>query len=195
MPYPNEWLEDGKILTWYIRPKDWDGGNSDTAKLLLGHAGDSGDDSKPSGSSVVLFTRLGTGEFVCCGTCMASAAAADSSGSGASNKKLVKLNVHLKDWETMKDKAAFTQLLEAQKAKKGPKHKKDGSDPVTFRKRLAQTVVDGNIVGALGMALDNSRCASTDRSISNGMICVKNILANSDDPLVVRAMEIVESMV
>ena len=88
--YPNEWLEDGRILTWFIRENDWEDGCSDTAKLLL----ESNSDFMPTASSVVLFTRIGTGDFVCCGSCTVSVAKNDPLPAKA-KKKLVKLNLHL----------------------------------------------------------------------------------------------------
>jgi hypothetical protein len=190
MPYPNEWLEDGQILTWYIRQNDWDNGNSETAKLLLGS---NGDDSTPAPSSVVLFVRVGVNSFVCCGRCNATVAD-DDPESAKSNKKLVKLNLHLKDWDIMKDSTiAFSQLLEAEKPTKNRNSHQE--DPVSFRNRLAQAVVDGNIVGAFGMALDESKVSPMERSIACGRSCVKIMLANSDDDsLALRAMEIIDGM-
>eukprot|EP00957_Ditylum_brightwellii_P019690 1485318-Ditylum_brightwellii.AAC.1 len=32
--YPNKWLEDGNILTWYIQDKEWGDGKLDIARLL-----------------------------------------------------------------------------------------------------------------------------------------------------------------
>jgi hypothetical protein len=182
MPYPNEWLEDGRILTWYIRKNDWDNGNSETAKLLLGSKND---DSKPS--SVVLFVRMGTKGFVCCGSCNALV-----SDDNAKANKLVKLKLQLNDWETMKDTISFSQLLEALKPNSNPNRRRE--DPVPIENRLVQAVVDGNIIGAFGMALDACNVGPKERSIAKGRSCIATILSNSDDPLALRAKEIIGKM-
>lgn len=187
MPYPNEWLEDGKFLTWYIRKNDWDNGNSEVAKLLSGS--NDGDVSTNTPSSVVLFVRIGTRDFVCCGSCTASVADDDSPNS---QKKLVKLNLRLNDWETMKDETAFSQLLEAAQPRKKTARK---GDAVGFANNLAQTIVDGNIVGAFAMALDFSSVSPKERSIAQGVHCVKKILRNSDDSLALEAKEIIDNMI
>lgn len=190
MPYPNEWLEDGKILTWYIRPKDWDDGRSKTAKLLSG-LGDS--DSAGNRPSVILFTRIGNGEFVCCGNCKASVA--DKTNAGGSNKKLVKLDLHLEDWETMKNLAVFSQLLETKKSRNNASSLQGQVfDPVSFRNGLARMVLDGNMIGAFGAALDRANVSATERSIVNGVKWVKSYLSNSDDPFSLQAMAIIEDM-
>ncbi len=183
IPYPNEWLEDGKFLTWYIRKNDWDNGNSEVAKLLSGS-----NEANDAPSSVVLFVRIGTRDFVCCGSCIALVADDDST---KSNKKLVKLNLRLNDWETMKEETAFSQLLEAARPKKNRTRKED---PVSFQNSLAQTIVNGNIIGAFGMALDASNVSPKERSIAQGVDCVKSLLRDSDDLLVIQAKEIVDNM-
>ena len=187
MPYPNEWLEGGKFLTWYIRKNDWNEGNSEVAKLLSGsnNAADSTADPSP----VVLFTRIGTRDFVCCGCCTASVA--DDDDSTKSNKKLVKLNLRLNDWETIKDTAAFSQLLDAKKSRKNPTYRED---PISFQRNISQAIIDGNIIRAFGMALDALNVSPTERSIAQSINCAKTILQNSDDPLAVRAKEIIENM-
>mmetsp|Transcript_9703 Transcript_9703/g.23712 ORF Transcript_9703/g.23712 Transcript_9703/m.23712 type:complete len:1207 (+) Transcript_9703:189-3809(+) len=185
MPYPNEWLERGKFLKWYIRKNDWDNGNSKVAKLLSGS--NDGSDSAIASSLVVLFVRIGTKDFICCGSCTALVADDDSP---ISNKKLIKLNLRLNDWETMKDEAAFSQLLEATKPRTKPTPNENASS-----KKLAQTIVGGNIVGAFTMALDASSISPDERSIAQGVRCVKKILQSSDDPLVLEAKEIIDNMI
>eukprot|EP00536_Pseudo-nitzschia_multiseries_P006554 jgi/Psemu1/304240/fgenesh1_kg.142_\ len=190
MPYPNEWLEDGRILTWYIRPKDWDDSRSKTAKLLLG-LGDA--DSEGADTSVVLFTRIGNSEFVCCGHCKASVP--NDPKAGPSSKKLVKLNLRLEDWDMMKNRTAFTELLEAKKAGNNESVRQvEVFDPAPFRNLLARMVLDGNIIGAFGIALDKANVSSTERSVATGVDCVKSYLSNSDDPLVLQAMTVIEDM-
>lgn len=206
MPYPNEWLEGGRMLTWYIRQKDWDDGRSTTARLLLGRGGtcnDNDDSAAEIPSSVVLFTRVGNGEFVCCGNCKASVHEADDTNTnvGSSNKKLAKLNLHLQNWEVMKDMPAFSKILESTKKTRkndsarmsGPRQR-DAFDPVSFRLRLARMVVDGNMIGAFGMALNEAKVSPRERSIANGVSCVKSSFGNSSDPLVLQALDIIDGM-
>ncbi|VEU34764.1 unnamed protein product [Pseudo-nitzschia multistriata] len=191
MPYPNEWLEDGRILTWYIRPKDWDGGTSKTGKLLLGNGDPDFEGNRPR---VVLFTRIGNGEFVCCGSCKASAA--DSGSAGAPKTKLVKLNLHLEDWNALKNLAVFSQLLETNKSRiNAPDNQEKVFYPVSFRNHLARKILDGDVIGAFGTALNEAKVSTNERSIATGVKCVKNYLSNSDDPVVLQAIEIIEGMV
>jgi len=193
MPYPNDFLEDGRILTWYIRKKDWNNGNSEVAKLLLGSHSNNGsqtDDSVESisiPSSVVLFVRVGSGDFVCCGSCTATEA------NDYSSSKLAKLNLRLNDWHKMKDTAAFSKLLGDLVPRTKPALSSE-DDPSVFRKNLAQVIVDGNMVGAFGMALDTFKVSTENRSISYARNCVANILCGSNDPLVLEAMEILDKM-
>ena len=191
MPYPNEWLEDGRMLTWFIRQKDWDDGRSMTAKLLLGL-------TKSPPATVVLFARVGNGEFICCGNCKASLADKGDKNVGTSNKKLVKLNLQLQHWEHMKDLPSFSEMLKSaektQDNKNSQRRDAFAFDPVSFQLRLARMVVDGNMIGAFGMALDEANVSPAERSIKNGVNCVKSNLSNSDDPLALNAMEIMERM-
>lgn len=57
--YPNEWLEDGKILTWFVREYEWQSGTTKLAKKVL----------NPD-SLVFLFVRvMNKNYFLCCGPC------------------------------------------------------------------------------------------------------------------------------
>jgi len=123
MLYPNEWLEDEQTLTWFIRRNDWDGGKSDTAKLLGFRRVETNNNTtailSSLSSNIVLFTRVGNGEFVCCGKCTASIPDDDDEiGDGRSNgKKLMKLHLHLNDWEIIKDSDDFSLLLASKKVR------------------------------------------------------------------------------
>jgi hypothetical protein len=57
--YNNEWVNDGQILTWFFRERDWNkqGTNSPATKLTS------------ADNSVVLFVWLGTKKFICYGRC------------------------------------------------------------------------------------------------------------------------------
>jgi prolyl-tRNA editing enzyme YbaK/EbsC (Cys-tRNA(Pro) deacylase) len=110
--YPNEWLNDGRILTWFLRENDWKHGTSDLAKKLV------------SGSNVIvtLFVRMGTnGAFLCCGRCRVEP---DLLNIGIvngdtppdalivpDNWTLVKLHLILLDWSKLRSSTDFQALL------------------------------------------------------------------------------------
>ena len=105
--YPNEWLLDGKILTWFLRENDWQRGETPLAKKLL---------ADPSSVFVTLFVRMGrAGEFVCCGRCRVQdtdeingyRSLPDSPDSWS----LIKLNLMLLDWKKLQSSAHFQSLL------------------------------------------------------------------------------------
>ncbi|KAL3919044.1 MAG: hypothetical protein SGILL_003953 [Bacillariaceae sp.] len=102
--YPNEWLEDGAILSWFLRENDWSNAESSLAKKLLG-----GDDTK-----VILFARRGKGHFLNCGQCrVAEGPNADGPASASTTRdgKLVRLFLLLQDWTNLYSKDNFQQLV------------------------------------------------------------------------------------
>ena len=57
--YPNESVDDGRALTWFLTARDWQQGQSDLAHKLT-----------CTTSVIALFVRLGSsGSFRCCGRC------------------------------------------------------------------------------------------------------------------------------
>ena len=56
--YNNEGVNDGQILTWFFRERDWKQGTNSMATKLAS-----------ADNYVVLFVRLGTKKFICCGRC------------------------------------------------------------------------------------------------------------------------------
>lgn len=122
--YPNEWLNDGRILTWFLRENDWKHGTSDLAKKLV---------SRSDGVVVTLFVRLGSnGEFLFCGRCRAeqpefidsvngvngdTRTLQDASFSSSSsiavpeNWTLVKLHLILLDWSKLRSHVDFQALI------------------------------------------------------------------------------------
>jgi hypothetical protein len=113
--YPNEWMEDGSILTWFLREYDWRSGGTDVAKKLLGTA-----DSDNSQSTAILFARRGKGHFLCCGRCrIVESPTATSSSSVSSDAtsttrdgKLVKLFLLLQDWAKLHEMEDFRTLVD-----------------------------------------------------------------------------------
>jgi hypothetical protein len=113
--YPNEWMEDGSILTWFLREYDWRSGGTDVAKKLLGTA-----DFANSQSTAILFARRGKGHFLCCGRCRivesptatASSSVSSDATSTTRDGKLVKLFLLLQDWAKLHETEDFRTLVD-----------------------------------------------------------------------------------
>lgn len=195
-PYPNEWLNGGKTLTWYLREKEWQCGESETAKLL-GFGSSNGTDEAPA----VLFVRSASGEFICCGKCSAFAPDGDLEALGTKGKKLILLHIELKQWNMLKDSPAFTDILRqsVEDASVGASKEEENlidvatvTDSTSFQETLARMVIEGNVIDALGFALEASKTDPKKRSIAAGVGCLKNIFARSNDADVLRAVEILD---
>ena len=197
-PYPNEWLDDGKILTWYLRERDWNDGQSETARLL-------GFGSSEKKASAVLFVRSVSGEFICCGTCSASAPESDLDILGNKRKNLVLLHINLTQWDQFKDSPEFVDMLRIagdQSSTSGGEEEgvEEGAlidvatvtDSTSFQETLARMVIEGNVIDALGFALEASKTDPKKRSIVAGVGCLKNIFARSNDADVLKAVEILD---
>ncbi|KAL3907494.1 MAG: hypothetical protein SGILL_008851, partial [Bacillariaceae sp.] len=103
--YPNEWLEDGSILSWFLRGNDWNDGTSRLAQKLM--------DSDRS--HVILYVRRGKGHFLNCGKCRV-ALGSENEGSNVPvtttrHGKLVKLFLLLQDWVKLYSNAEFLELM------------------------------------------------------------------------------------
>ena len=192
-PYPNEWLDGGRVLTWYLRDKDWGGGKSKTAQLL-GFGGPTGS-KKPS---AVLFVRSANGEFVCCGRCYASVPVL---GGLRGKKNLIKLHIQLADWDVLNEKPAFSGIMSdmandkadaAETKEANVVDVAEVTDSTSFQECLACMVIEGNVVDALGFALEASETNPKKRSIAAGIGCLKNLFARSNDADVLRAVEILD---
>ena len=94
--YPNEWLNDGRVLTWFLRKSDWQQGQSNLARKLAGTT---------TTSIVALFVRLGTtGAFLCCGRCRVDVDDTSNSNNDAlvpDDWSLVELRLTLLDWKCL----------------------------------------------------------------------------------------------
>lgn len=135
--YPNEWLDNGQVLTWYLREGDWEGGDSDLARKLLGNHYPPGTlnknekesmvESAPAksagapalSSSVVLFVRIGRGEFLSCGYCdvLVPPDQHDTKNNGTERRKweLVQLHLRLLDVERLNESEDFRMLVNVAK--------------------------------------------------------------------------------
>jgi prolyl-tRNA editing enzyme YbaK/EbsC (Cys-tRNA(Pro) deacylase) len=105
--YNNKWVNDGQILTWFFRERDWKQGTSSLATKLTS-----------ADNSVVLFVRLGTNKFICCGRC--GVEEEDPIGRDPSGDvewwKLIKLHLVLKDWDKLQPSRDFQALVNPGKA-------------------------------------------------------------------------------
>lgn len=102
--YPNEWVEDGSILTWFIKNHEWKDGTSRLAQTML-------DDS----NHIVLFVRRGKGVFYCCGECRVVSLLKphqyDASKDSDQWTILRKLFLLLKDYPTLQSNPDFQTLV------------------------------------------------------------------------------------
>jgi prolyl-tRNA editing enzyme YbaK/EbsC (Cys-tRNA(Pro) deacylase) len=110
--YPNEWLEDGHILTWFIRGNEWNGGASSLAHKLLGKEEDG------KSSVIVLFVRSGKGSFICCGRCRVVSldGKVEEKGDASEEWALVKLHLMLSSWSDLQRYCEFRALVNPSRA-------------------------------------------------------------------------------
>ena len=106
--FPNEWLEDGQVLTWFLRQNDWQEGKSDIAKKMT-------DADTTQMPDVYLFVRLGKGMFLFCGRCRVVAPSMAQDGA-PDTWSLVKLHLILVDWSKLQNCYDFLQLVNPSRA-------------------------------------------------------------------------------
>ena len=105
--YCNRWLQEGRFLTWFLRRQDWQDGTSRLAHKLVGSSGGvgDGDEENPSATTVVLFIRDGTHDFICCGPCRVMIVDDDSSepdeGGGEGGRSMLEFQLELLYWEKL----------------------------------------------------------------------------------------------
>lgn len=99
--YPNEWIEDGSMLSWFVHDDEWGGGDSRLAKKMVCT-------SDQPGPAVMLFVRRGKEPFLCCGRCHV-----DTLGFGGERTigNIVMLRLVLRDWDEVRFIPEFQQLL------------------------------------------------------------------------------------
>jgi hypothetical protein len=110
--YPNEWLEEGSILSWFIRESDWDGGNSRLAQKMT---------STDNGNTpiVMLFVRRGEGHFLCCGRCRVVSLNNPKENDQSQKWSIVKLFLMLIDWNKLQSSGDFQWLVNPIRARGG----------------------------------------------------------------------------
>lgn len=101
--YPNEWLDNGSILSWFVKENDWQGGTTKLAqKMTLGN------------NTVVLFVRRGKGPFFCCGRCKVVTTLENTNaqhGGDSDQWSIVKLFLLLTDFDKLQSVPAFQKLV------------------------------------------------------------------------------------
>lgn len=95
--YPNEWLQDGRYLTWFMKETDWSGGSSQVAGKMAG----------AERELVALFVRSGRGHYICCGRCSVSQPPQEEQWPG----RLKALTLGLENWEELCKYADFHRMV------------------------------------------------------------------------------------
>lgn len=104
--FPNEWLEDGQILTWFIRQNQWQSGTTPMAVKLLSTQ----DANSPT--VVSLFVRVGKSAFLCCGRCRVVSLPTSNKANGQEEWNLVRLHLMLLDWHKLYKSHEFRDLVQ-----------------------------------------------------------------------------------
>lgn len=96
--YPNEWLDDGQVLTWFVRDNEWSHGTSPLAKKLL----------DPESSNVLFVRVTDKNYFLCCGPCII---VPETDTAAQEGWRLVQLNIRLLEWGKLQTSTDFLSLL------------------------------------------------------------------------------------
>lgn len=107
--YKNDWIDDGRFLTWFIRENEWKGGSSNLALKMTRKKNDS---KEPS---CMLFVRVGKGSFICCGRCCVISPPVDDknleiAASKKKNLSLIELQLELFDWQKLRHVPEFVSM-------------------------------------------------------------------------------------
>ncbi|CAB9503920.1 Pfam:3_5_exonuc [Seminavis robusta] len=101
--YPNEFLEEGRVLTWYLHDHEWVGGKSPLALKIL-----------DPNSVIVVFVRVSNKHFLCCGPCRVKVPETRTSIVSKEKQEswyLVQLNLHLLEWGSLTKSSDFVSLI------------------------------------------------------------------------------------
>eukprot|EP00980_Cylindrotheca_fusiformis_P012427 scaffold3046_cov105-Cylindrotheca_fusiformis.AAC.26 len=100
--YPNKWLKEGSVLSWFVNDHEWGGGESKLATKMVRTVG------RPN-PIVILFVRKGKEAFVCCGRCHIK-----HLGDGEEQTRIgniVMLDLVLRDWDKLRYLPEFQDIL------------------------------------------------------------------------------------
>ncbi len=121
--YPNVWLDNGRILTWYLREHEWGRGESKLAKKLQCSSTLKGQQNVAAEESlVVLFVRSGKDPYLCCGLCAvivpdATESLTTTAAPGVTDTMIIngwdlmQLNLHLLDSNSLSESDAFQRMV------------------------------------------------------------------------------------
>jgi hypothetical protein len=131
--YPNEWLEDGQIMTWFLKENEWKGGTSSLAQKLTAKEGE-------KSPALVLFVRAGKGSFVCCGECRIEDLGEKDKSSVEPIEPieawaLVKVHLILTNWKDLQSCYEFRELVSPSRTHmddEGNPASINGSDDMSF---------------------------------------------------------------
>jgi hypothetical protein len=212
--YPNEWLGDGKFMTWYLRKNEWNDGTSSLArKLMLAGDGEVGDPPFVA----ILFVRMAKGVFLCCGRCRAIPTGSHQPENEvidgvrkASDWGLFQLQLELLDRGKLKDSGDFIKMVcnwlgngrdsDIESSNMSHNRGKTNQDLPGPRRgakanemhTLADVVLSGNIVGGMNLALKRRNVPLDERSIVMGMEILKQELAKDTDIESAKALALLE---
>ena len=187
--YPNEWVNNGKSITWFMRDHEWNGGTSELAKKLLGN-GTNGDRIDPL---AMLFVRMGKGEFLSCGRCIVSpVSSTDMNGDqlgGSKDWGQVQLNLELLAFKKLEDLEDFSSMIHAQNvdsnAERGDSPDTGGVHEIViaatnmeFEQTLLRLVEDGDLISAIYLA--TKHCREKSRSLGFGLDTLRQSLMKSN---------------
>lgn len=144
--YPNVWLNEGNFMTWFLRENEWNQGTSRIAKKLLS-CGINGE----SVNKAVLFVRMGRGDFLCCGRCRV--AQNERSKVAMTDSGLVEVCLELLDWKELQNVDDFTAMTAVFGSNDSDNASLVSDEVSPFR--LARKIIQGNMVGAMGLVLLN----------------------------------------
>ena len=213
--YPNEWLEEGKVMTWYLRKKEWNNGTSSLAQKLV-HGPDESFIANKVPSVPVLFVRMAKGVFLCCGRCRVITTESQESEnetlegvSKVGDWGLIRLQLELLDWDKLQLSHDFVNMVQTwlekardESADEGSRSKRRGTTKgppsTTFDSEpkkvltLAEVVLKGNIVGAVTVALKQANVPIEERSIEMGIKMLKNELRKDPSKDFVQALKLIQ---
>ena len=184
--YPNQWLDDGRSMSWFLRENEWKDGKSELGQKLLGIPKVNG--NGPGADPInVLFVRMGKGDFLCCGTC--KVCEGESPQTEGKDWGLVELHLQLQKWDTLQNCDDFVSMISLE-----PVNGASADNEKTNEGDVAAMVIEGNVVGAISEALNVSLVPSAERSIDKGVDLLKTILRTKDDQQAREALSILNTM-
>ena len=169
-------------MTWFLRESEWNHGTSRIAKKLLDI---DVDNAKPN--RAILFVRMGRGEFLCCGHCRV--AQHQESEAKLKDYGLEELYLDLLDWKQLQNCVDFTSMA-VKREDRDPESSTEAPFPsesvsagrsnnAVSPSRLAEKVIQGNVVEAMALAL--LAFPENEKSIGFGLQQLKEALHRANE--------------